>query len=70
MKIKILYFNQNISGIDSDKKWKTRLNTLKETIYYWVENRSDKMIEVIHLFYDENNIIEDSECSTPLSTES
>lgn len=38
--------------VDNDKKWKDRLNTLKETIYYWVENRTDKTIEVVHLFYD------------------
>jgi hypothetical protein len=59
-----------ICGVDSDKKWKARLNILKETIQYWIENKTDKTVEVVHLFYDENNIIEDSECSTPLSTES
>jgi hypothetical protein len=38
------------------KEWNDRLNTLKRQIEYWIkeENISDKTIEVIHLFYDEN----------------
>ena len=62
-----------ICCVDSNKKWNDRLNVLKETIQYWIANKTDKTLEVIHLFYDENRIIdtpEDSICSCPLSTES
>jgi hypothetical protein len=34
--------------------WQKRLNTLYEQIRYWSENKTEKMIETIHLFYDEN----------------
>jgi hypothetical protein len=51
----------NKSGICTIKKtkqteWNNRLNTLKKQIEYWTkqENISDKTIEVIQLFYDEN----------------
>lgn len=37
-------------------EWKERLNMLKEQIDYWLipTNKTDKMIEVIELFYDSN----------------
>jgi hypothetical protein len=36
-------------------EWNKRLNKLKETVDYWTnpENKSDKMINIIHLFFDE-----------------
>ena len=36
------------------KEWNERLNVLKNVIEYWVnpENKTDKMIEIIQLFYD------------------
>ena len=36
------------------KEWYERLNTLKEQINYWInsDNITDKMIEIIHLFYN------------------
>jgi hypothetical protein len=43
-----------ICCVESDKKWKARLDILKETVKYWLESRTDKTIEVVHLFYDEN----------------
>jgi len=38
------------------KEWNERLNVLKNVIEYWVniENKTDKMIEIIQLFYDTN----------------
>ena len=38
------------------KEWNERLNVLKNVIEYWVnpENKTDKMIEIIQLFYDKN----------------
>ncbi len=47
----------NKSGISvikksKQKEWNERLNELKNEIEYWSKNRTDKMIEVIQLFYD------------------
>ena len=38
------------------KEWNERLNVLKNVIEYWVNpaNKTDKMIEIIQLFYDKN----------------
>lgn len=53
-------WNINKDGLCTLKKsyeneWKLRLKKLEETINYWInpENISDKMIHVIHLFFDE-----------------
>ena len=35
------------------KEWVKRLENLKETIKYWIENETDKTVEVIQLYYDE-----------------
>lgn len=37
-------------------EWNTRLNLLKETIEYWTneENKTEKTVETIQLFYDQN----------------
>ena len=52
-------WGQNKNGITVIKKskvseWTTRLAVLKEQIIYWLnpDNKTDKMVEVIHLFYD------------------
>jgi hypothetical protein len=37
------------------KEWKERLNILKENIEYWINNTSDKTVEIIQLFYNQNN---------------
>jgi Holliday junction resolvase len=47
----------NKSGICVVKKqkineWNKRLEILKETIEYWLNNKTDKTIEIIQLFYD------------------
>jgi len=36
------------------KEWEDRLNSLKEQINYWIhpDNKIDKTIEVVQLFYD------------------
>ena len=38
------------------KEWQTRLDTLCEQIHYWShpEHKTDKTVENVHLFYDEN----------------
>jgi nitrite reductase/ring-hydroxylating ferredoxin subunit len=38
------------------KEWCSRLKTLEETIKYWIEHRTEKTVEVVHLFYDTNLI--------------
>ena len=35
------------------KEWTDRLSTLKDTIQYWMEHSTDKLIHVVYLFYDE-----------------
>jgi len=47
----------NKNGISTVKKskqeeWKTRLETLKTQIQYWIDNNTNKMIEQVHLFFD------------------
>ena len=36
------------------KEWNDRLTSLKTQIDYWLENATDKTVEVIQLFYDTN----------------
>ena len=36
------------------KEWCDRLVCLKNSIQYWIENKTDKTIEVIQLFYDQD----------------
>jgi hypothetical protein len=36
------------------KEWSQRLEVLKEQIKYWLENKTEKTIEIIQLFYDCN----------------
>jgi hypothetical protein len=41
--------------VSMPNKWKERLNSLKENIDYWLENETDKTIEIIQLYYDQQN---------------
>jgi len=48
----------NKSGLCSikkskEKEWNERLQVLYNTINYWLENKTIKMVEIIQLFYDE-----------------
>jgi hypothetical protein len=47
---------------DKKKEWQERLNCLKNTIDYWIvpENKTNKTIETIELFYDEENSLNKS----------
>ena len=46
---------QNICTVNknNNKAWNDRLNSLKIQLQYWLENKTDKMIEIIQLYYDE-----------------
>ena len=33
------------------KEWDDRINTLKEQIQYWIDNPSEKTVEIVELFY-------------------
>jgi hypothetical protein len=33
------------------KEWDTRISTLKDQVQYWVENSTEKTVEIIELFY-------------------
>jgi hypothetical protein len=50
------YNKQGICTVKKIKKneWNERLNSLKEQIEYWInpQNKTDKIIEIIQLFYD------------------
>jgi hypothetical protein len=37
------------------KEWDGRLTALKEQVDYWIEHRSDKMVETIQLYYDDED---------------
>ena len=37
-----------------EKEWNFRLDCLKQQIDYWIENKTEKTIEIIQLFFDEN----------------
>lgn len=45
-----------IIKIKNNDEWSKRLNLLKETIEYWTneENKTEKTVETIQLFYDQN----------------
>jgi len=48
----------NKNGICTIKKtkeieWKERLNKLKNTIEFWIENKTEKTIKIVQLYYDE-----------------
>ena len=34
------------------KEWESRLNTLEQTVQYWINYSTEKTIEVVELFYD------------------
>ncbi len=40
--------------VNNKKKWNERLSNLKTQIDYWMNNNTDKTIEIIQLYYDEN----------------
>ena len=33
------------------KEWEERIKTLKQQIQYWIDNPTEKTIEIIELFY-------------------
>jgi hypothetical protein len=37
------------------EEWNFRLDCLKKQIDYWIENKTEKMIETIHLFFDNHS---------------
>jgi hypothetical protein len=39
--------------VNNKTNWNNRLLRLKESIEYWVENKTDKILELVQLFYDE-----------------
>jgi hypothetical protein len=41
-----------------EKEWNHRLDCLKNQIDYWLENKTEKTVEVVQLFYDENIVKE------------
>jgi hypothetical protein len=52
-------WNKNSLGLTCVPKakisdWNNRLQILKDTIQYWLDNRPEKLIEVVQLFYDQN----------------
>lgn len=35
-------------------EWEQRLNSLKESLHYWISNKTEKTVEVVQLYYDMN----------------
>lgn len=57
-KIKSCWSINKVSGllyINNKKQWKERLEYLKEQVEYWIEYETEKTIEIIQLFYNENS---------------
>jgi len=53
--IKSCWKIDNRSGIliiSSETNWNTRLKVLEEKLKYWINNKTNKMIEIVELFYD------------------
>ena len=53
-------FGMNSLGVccvkkTKQKEWTHRLNVLRENIQYWGDHRSEKMIEIIQLFYSSSD---------------
>ena len=49
-------FAQNKKGVlvikpSKQAEWQNRLQVLSETIQYWINNKTDKTIELVHLYY-------------------
>jgi len=50
-------WGQNNKGIcvvkkSKEKEWNERLESLENQINYWIDNKTDKTVEIIQLFYD------------------
>ena len=43
----VLYVDKN-----KIKEWNSRLSLLQNQVQYWIQNKPDKMIEIVQLFYD------------------
>jgi len=41
--------------LHNKENWYNRLESLKDQIEYWIDNKTDKMIEIIQLYYDSFN---------------
>ena len=53
--IKSCWKTDNRSGIfiiSKKTNWNTRLTVLEETLKYWINNETNKMIEIVQLFFD------------------
>ena len=44
------YGTYSVVGRD---EWKKRLGYLQETVQYWMENRTNKLVEVVQLYFSE-----------------
>jgi hypothetical protein len=45
---------QGVSIVREQKLWQQRLQVLRECINYWIQHRTDKVVETIQLYYDED----------------
>lgn len=45
---------KDIQVVKKDAEWKERLNSLKEQIERWIKTKTEKTIEIVQLFYDQN----------------
>jgi len=40
-----------LMSIKKEKEWEERINKLKSEIQYWIDNKTEKTVEIIELFY-------------------
>uniref|UniRef100_A0A6C0I4V3 Uncharacterized protein n=1 Tax=viral metagenome TaxID=1070528 RepID=A0A6C0I4V3_9ZZZZ len=47
--------SQGISVVNKNdsKEWKNRLQSLATQLQYWIDNKTEKMVEIVQLYYDE-----------------
>jgi len=47
--------SQGISVVNKNdnREWKTRLQSLVTQLQYWIDNKTEKIIEIVQLYYDE-----------------
>jgi hypothetical protein len=41
-----------IMKLNDEKEWSNRLSCLDNQLNYWINNKTDKLLEVVQLFYD------------------
>ena len=49
-----MHNNRGVSVVKNPAEWDMRLSLLKNQVQYWIDNKTDKTVEIVQLFYDCN----------------